>query len=206
MSNATVRSMTSPESATLEDAKKWIKSMGEKGIYPATSARFRISALETFGSVLGDDEPKDAKYMLDHLDEIASRWATLNSNPKTATDYRSRARTALTDFMSFLSDPVNFRASRRERVVVGGKPKASTSQAQPPSDAAREPAQPQAHAVRSFPVGTNGEAIEFVIPASGFTVHDALRFAIHVATLASDFDPTSAMSARVFALARAEEK
>ncbi len=207
-----VKAMTTETAATIEEAKAWITGMAEKGYYPSSTARFRVSAIDSLCSILGPDEPRTVRWILDHLDEIGRRWATLKSSPSTAGTYLSRARGGLEDYLDFLKDPVVFKPRRRsgegERKERAGR---QEKQPSPPSDTVSTASGPAAPASarpsttwRTYPIGDAGEAIEYRVPDT-FSVRDALKFAIHLATLAKDFDPTSAVGAKVFALVRTEE-
>ena len=49
---------------SLDEVKRWIKSMGERGMYQPTSARLRMTALERMVSVLGPEEDKTPQAVL----------------------------------------------------------------------------------------------------------------------------------------------
>lgn len=99
---------------TIEDVKTWLQAMGQKGMYGGAGARLRATALEQLTSVLGEDESRDPKSLLDGLDDLARRWATKNrANPSTTNTYRSRAKATLKEYIEFHQDPTKFRPSRQ---------------------------------------------------------------------------------------------
>jgi hypothetical protein len=107
---------------TTADVKGWLKAMGQKGVYGGAAARLRATALEQLSSVLGSDEPDDAKWLLEHIDVIARRWATKNrANPGTAGTYLSRARTSLREFLAFQEDPTKFPSARHATSRSNGR-------------------------------------------------------------------------------------
>src|SRR5271156_5368066 len=88
------------ELPTITDAKDWLKSMGERGVYLKSVVQLRAGAIDALASVLQGDESQAAQSFLDQLDEVTNRWATLKrANPETAQAYRSRVRGALTEFL-----------------------------------------------------------------------------------------------------------
>ena len=201
--NNNVKPITSPGAATIQEAVAWIGRMAESGLYPSSTARFRISAIENLCSILSVDEPRTAQWVLAHIEEIAHRWATRNNaNPNTTTAYLSRARGALEDFLAFLQNPQSRprRASgarqRKQNEAVGDKSKSAPTPGDSP------PVARPMTTYRTFPIG-KGESIEYRLPETGITVRDALKFAIHLATMATNFDVGDQIVTKILSLARA---
>lgn len=105
--------------ATIAEVKTWLGRMQASGFYGGSSARVRSTALEQLSSVLSDDEPDDASYMLEIIDELATRWETKNDgNPATAKTYRSRASSTLRQFLDHQDDPASLHPRARKRRPV----------------------------------------------------------------------------------------
>jgi hypothetical protein len=190
----------------IDAVREWLKSMGAKGIYGATSARLRTTAVEQLTGVLGSDEPRDVESVLANIKAIANRWATKNqANPETAATYLSKAKSTLEAFLRYQQSPTNFSvATKAERSGEGRKPKAR------PSKSATEPttAAPPSPTYSSIPAGLrdypmSSGSIFYKVPEGGFTSRDTLKFALHLLTYASDFDPQA--QAQMFALVRKAE-
>lgn len=220
MGNGSVKPLGNTNNPSIEDAKKWVTVMGQKGMYNDTTARLRNTAVEQLVSILGDDEPRDVRSVLENLDTIASRWATKNTaNPGTTQTYKSRAKVTLEDYLSFLQDPTKFRPKRRGE---GGespakrtteKPKASAPKAAPPApDAVRSPVAEAERGPadqtpnRSFPLDEGKAEFWYRLPAQGLGVRDVVRIACHLLTFARDFDPANPAHASMFAMSRLERK
>ncbi len=186
---------------------EWISRMGERGLYPKTTARFRAGAIEALTSVLSPDEPNDLEWTLEHLDELGKRWATLkHANPKTASTYVSRARTALEDYLQYMNDPSSFKGRRRKsKKKQGNSPPRVTSTRSdlPPGSGHLMHTTPAALPLRSFPL-SDEQDFRYSLPPSGITVVEALRVFYHLVTLARDFDPTDPKQAKIFSLVRSE--
>lgn len=176
--------------------KPWLNTMADRGIFPENSARLRATAIKELTSILGDDEPKDVVSILSSLDDLTRRWATANTaNPATAATYKQRARRGLEDFLAFQADPTGFRPKVVKLVPDGAKtPKKAKETTEivpkatkPTTEQKAEPATDRPPE-RSYPL-PNGEFL-YRLPAGGLTIHDVQRIAWHLATMATDFDPT----------------
>lgn len=206
---ATEQSIARELTASIEEVLTWIHSMGTKGMYQPTSARLRSTALTCLVSVLADDEPKDAKSVLDQIADIAKRWATLNNaNPETANTYLSRARSALEHFFEYKADPTKFKPKVRQRTERAAKGKAEetrverTAEIIPLNAHGGEPPPRPSKAVRTFPL-SRGE-MSFSLPEGGLSVVDVWKLTCHLITFAEDFDPTNPTHAKLFSLVRVE--
>lgn len=101
---------------TIEDVKRWLRAMGERGLYGGSSVRIRTTALERLTSVMGDDDPTEVSWIVDNIETLTHRWATRNqANPATAATYKSRALSTLRDFVEYHENPTGFRGPRRRR-------------------------------------------------------------------------------------------
>jgi len=200
VSAVNVSSIKNPVNATLEDVRVWLSAMGDKGIIGGEASRQRISALNQLESILGDEEPREAQWMLDSLKSVAQRWAIKNQgNPNTAATYESRSRRALTDYMAYLANPTGFtpraerakpersapaRRSEPQESSVGAKPaEAAPAVAQPPVEPQRK--------LHECPLGKDKEPFRYERPAEGLMMSDVLRIAMHLAAGAHDFEPAT---------------
>lgn len=116
---------------SVDEVKTWLKAMGERGVYGGASARIRATAIERLATVLAKDEPRDAKWLLEHMDDVARRWATKNqANPTTTETYRSRAKATLRDYLEYQKDPAKFRPAGggSPKNPVNGRPKKKAEQ------------------------------------------------------------------------------
>jgi len=185
----------------LKQVKDWIAAMGDKGVYQVTSARLRTTAIDQITSILAADEPSDPQSVLDNLDDLAVRWATKNSaKSDTAQTYKSRAKGALEDFFRYQQNPLGFKPrvkvvssepAKKERRAAR-EPSASdasvvTVTAAPASSGSQQATAPTGF--RSYPLDQGVEFL-FQLPAGGLTLRDVQRIAWHLATMATDFDPT----------------
>ena len=198
---------------TVDEVLAWVEKMGERGVYDATGARLKVSAIRTLTGVLADDEPRDAQHVADNLAQISQRWLTLNSaNPDTMQTYASRTKKSLEDFFLYHSDPQAFMARLNKPKEKATKKDKSAKVEQ--SNAAIIPinsnvAESRAEAatgvtpeqtatkkkIRSLSLGS-GE-FEFSVP-DGFSVLDAPKVFLHLVTLAADLDLSNPEHQRIF--------
>src|SRR4051812_16636271 len=111
MGSATVTSMTNNATATLEDAKAWVKAMGERGKFTSSACRYRITAIEALMSVLGPEHDHSARWLLENVDTVAADWARRNNgDSKTTRNHRGSVRSTLTIYLAYLEDPARAQA------------------------------------------------------------------------------------------------
>jgi hypothetical protein len=187
--------------------------MAERGQYPLSTARQRVTAIDALVKVLGEEEQKDPYWILENLAELANRWATKNNaKPKTVMTYESRARGALRDYLDYLQDPGKFKPRRRTTgKTERGQAQAKSARSSNFTDDSRQvseqkgdtPPQPE---LRSFPLAPKGPLLGYRMPAEGVSVRDVWKIACHLATMASDFDPTNPSQSALFIRANREAK
>ncbi|MFL5349168.1 MAG: hypothetical protein ACJ8AT_30580 [Hyalangium sp.] len=189
-----VTSIDSKTTPTIENAKKWMLTMAERGEYAKNTARFRVGAIDALTSVLGEEEPRDPKSVLEKLSDLAARWSRVNNGKsQTAAEYESRARSLLRDYLAFLDDPTKFKPSNRPttpRPVRSKKEKAPTDadhQAEEAAPAAQRTPAPEG--LRTFTVKPSGAVFEYRMPPEGLTIAEVIKVAFHLVTMANDFDP-----------------
>lgn len=191
---STIGSSVNP---TLDDVRGWVAAMGTKGIFNGATARLRATALNQMETILGPDEPREARWVLDNLKSIAQRFAIKNqSNPETAATYESRARGALTDYFKYLENPTRFspRAARARpvRPVRESESRASADESAQlqTRQLDQAPALQRVSHSRECPLGKDRTPFRYELPSDGLVMADVLRIAMHLASGAHDFEPT----------------
>lgn len=217
--------VNSPIEFSIEAAKSWIEAMGERGKYQPDSARFRVTAITRLTAVMGPEEPNDARWLLENVEELGKRYGRkTNGNPDTIATYVSRAKVALSDFLKFQEDPTSFKG--RSGPARSAKPKEEKKKAAAPIESNPELSSvvvplagpppklivaPQIMTasipdVRHFPLGKDGRAVQFNIPSDGLNMREVAKFVCHQMTLADDFDPfNNPKHAAMFQLVKAEQ-
>lgn len=206
-------SVNSSSEVSVEAAKAWIEKMGERGLYQPDSARFRITALTRLTSALGSDEPTDAKWVLDNIDEMGKRYARKTSgNPETIATYVSRAKIGLVDFLQYQSNPASFKGRSgsakpqrekkpaakpepptQESVSLAIAPPAATPPASTPASA-----RPSLHSeMRTFPLGQS-RSFAYSMPDDNLKIRDTMKIFCHLMTMCEDFNPMDPKQAQFF--------
>lgn len=90
--------------------------LGEKGIVaPATAQTRKVSSLKLLG-ILDEEEAKDVTSI--DIDALVTRFSNLHGqqyNPDSILAYRSRLRSAVADFKSYLENPLSFKTRIQSR-------------------------------------------------------------------------------------------
>ena len=120
-----------------EAALEFLDYVAKKGLMAPATARARKAAVGRVLSVLDASEAGDVTNI--DLDHVMTRFGHLHGKdftPQSLMTYKSRVRSALDDFASYVENPLGFKPNiqARERSSNGGKVTAS----KPRSD--REPA------------------------------------------------------------------
>jgi hypothetical protein len=203
---------SNPTHEAIAEIQQWARMMAERGRYPDNTARFRASALGKFVEVLGDEEPRDAGYLLANIEDIGRRWALrTDANPDTAKTYIGRVRGLLEDFLAWKQDPLSFKGRAR----AAGAPKPEQKPKSKADEATKESASTDAASReeqanrkvanrRSYPLRDGREFL--FTPPPDMTVRDVARITLHLLTLAEDFDPTQPAHARMFALVKTDPR
>ena len=61
------------QDANINDVCTFIETMAGRGELPQSSAQQKISAVKAFASILADDEPHDARYLLNNRPRVTGR-------------------------------------------------------------------------------------------------------------------------------------
>lgn len=97
-------------------ALKFMDYLANKGLMALATARARKAALSKVLSVLDDDEAADVtKIDIEHVMVRFSNLEGQGYTPQSLLTYKSRAKSALEDFESYLDNPLGFRPSVNKR-------------------------------------------------------------------------------------------
>jgi hypothetical protein len=157
----------------------------KKGKYEAQTARHFKSSFKTLVSIVGEDEPRDARSLLEHVDAIAERWARANkSNPETMKTYKQRSRALLEDYLGYMADPASFKG--RGRVISLKKSdKKDARREAPPASISEEPMPRAPFNTFRLP---SGKEFRYSTPDE-YTLDDLRRLVYHLLPGTIDFDP-----------------
>jgi hypothetical protein len=115
-----------------EGAVEFQEYLAQKGLMEPATARARKAAVNTVLAILDVQEAQDVTAI--DIDEVMRRFANLQGkdyNPATLRTYKSRVRSALDDFRSYIENPLAFKPSlqARERKSSSDRPASSPSKA-----------------------------------------------------------------------------
>jgi len=132
--------------------------LAKKALLPNNTAMSRKAAVNKVFSILGDEEIEDVVGI--DLDDVMLRFFNRhgqNYKQSSVEVYKSRIKSALDDFESFLSNPMGFRPKTlsRERKSKTALPSSSNGQ---------NPEQPAASAVKSGRTNVAPNAVSEIIP------------------------------------------
>jgi predicted transcriptional regulator len=102
-----------PERKSIDEAKAWLQAQRDRGDLNDTTGRLRITAISQLATMIADGEEKTVQWMLENIETLGRRWANKNNgNSDTTREYISRARTALTDYLRFVADPLAYKTGK----------------------------------------------------------------------------------------------
>ena len=105
-----------------EAAMEFHDYMARKGLMAKPTALARKAALSRVLSVLSEQEAEDVTSV--DLDDVMTRFTHLQGSsytPESLTTYKSRVKSALEDFNSYIANPLGFRPSLNVRKPKPGK-------------------------------------------------------------------------------------
>lgn len=111
-----------------EALQEFLAYLGDKGLMAKATAHARKAAASKILSVLSEDEAQDVTSI--DLDDVITRFSNLHGKkytPQSLVTYKSRLRSALDDFESYVANPLGFRPSLQRRDVRAKESKATTS-------------------------------------------------------------------------------
>jgi len=159
------------EKRSREAALEFLEYVAQKGLMAPATARARKAALSKVLGILSPEEAQDVTSL--DLDELMTRFSHLQGKsytPQSLTTYKSRVRSALDDFASYVDNPLGFKPSlqSRERKSNSGKSQGSNSQERRrPEPATEGQARPSAPA----PAGPMSSSILPIPLRADLTVH-----------------------------------
>lgn len=153
-----------------EAALDFLEYVAQKGLMAPATARARKAALGKVLSILSEEEAADVTSL--DLDQLMTRFSHLQGKgytPQSLTTYKSRVRSALDDFASYVDNPLGFKPSLQSRERKG----AASTQGAPKSKAvAQEPVSAEPQPRSSAAVG--GPMASSILPIpirADLTVH-----------------------------------
>lgn len=193
-----VKPLKEAVNSTLAEVETWARLMAERGEYAANTARHYVTALKRLTSVLGPQEPSDPVRVLEMIEDLGRRWGVKEGGkPETISTYVSRARTLLSDYISYQENPAKFRGrSRRSSPKTdGGAKSKSSSKVATRKEAPKEPsptppsqdpnASSRSSRTRSIPLG-DGREFEFAFEGE-LTKEQALKVGVSLLMMCPDF-------------------
>lgn len=101
---------------TREAALEFQEYLAQKGLMAPATARARKAALSKVLGILSDDEAEDVTRL--DVDDLMRRFSNLQGKdytPDSLMTYKSRVKSALSDFDAYLENPLSFRPSLAQR-------------------------------------------------------------------------------------------
>jgi len=97
---------------TREALKAFLDYVADKGLMEKATAQARKAAVSKIFSILEDDEANDVTAIdIDHVVDRFRRLHGKDYTPTSLSTYRSRVKSSVEDFESYLSNPLAFRPS-----------------------------------------------------------------------------------------------
>lgn len=118
-----------------EAAAAFLEYLAQKGLMAPATARARKAAVNTVLGILDVHEAQDVTSI--NLDDVMNRFANLQGkdyNPASLRTYKSRVRSALDDFASYVENPLAFKPNLQTRERKPNTSKAVSSAAGSTSD------------------------------------------------------------------------
>ena len=126
----------------------FLSYLSDKGLMHSNTAQARKSAAAKILGILDTDEAKDITLIdLDHVVDRFSRLHGKDYTPASLAAYRSRLKSAVDDFNSYLANPLGFRVSTPMRVKPATKSLKDIASAEAPA-----PQELRAEPAKSSPV------------------------------------------------------
>src|SRR5580704_12443477 len=118
--------------------------LADKGLMQHSTVQARKAAASKILGILDTEEAQDVTVIdLDHVVERFSRLHGKDYTPASLAAYRSRLKSAVEDFKSYLANPLGFRVSVPSRSQAATKsPKAAEASTSASAEARTEPARP----------------------------------------------------------------
>lgn len=99
-----------------EALAEFLDYLAQKGLLADATARARKAAASKILGILDDQEAQDITEI--NINDVVARFQRLHGKrytPESLLTYKSRLKSALTDFVSYLDNPLAFRSSTQTR-------------------------------------------------------------------------------------------
>jgi hypothetical protein len=163
--------------------------LADKGLMEKNTAQSRKAAVTKVLGILDEVEAADVTAL--DIEDVMSRFQRLHGRdytPASLTSYKSRLRSALDDFLSYLSNPLAFRPSVQSRARARAR-----SVKEEPGDSDGGRSERRAEPARSVPLPA----------AAGLIVPIAIRPDLTVHVQGIPFDLTEAEARKIAAVVTA---
>lgn len=125
-----------------EAAVKFLEYLGQKGLMAPATAQARKAAVNAVLGILDEHEAQDVTSI--NLDDVMGRFGHLQGKgytPKSLVSYKSRVKSALEDFASYVDNPLGFKPNiqTRDRKPTLGKTSSSPTSNDPGGPAPEVP-------------------------------------------------------------------
>lgn len=110
-----------------EAALEFLGYLAQKGLMAPATVRARKASVTKVLSILDEQEARDVTTL--NVDEVMSRFAYLQGkgySPQSLITYKSRLKSALDDFASYITNPLAFRPNIQSRERRTGQVKRPT--------------------------------------------------------------------------------
>ncbi|HEV2188921.1 MAG TPA: hypothetical protein VGR70_17060 [Stellaceae bacterium] len=141
--------------------------LADKGLMEKNTAQSRKAAVTRVLGILDEAEAADVTNL--DIEDVMSRFQRLHGRdytPASLTSYKSRIRSALDDFLSYLSNPLAFRPSVQSRARARTR---SANEEQ--SDSTKARPERRSDAVRTVPIPAAAGLILPIPIRPNLTVH-----------------------------------
>ncbi|HWW27643.1 MAG TPA: hypothetical protein VNZ85_17295 [Caulobacter sp.] len=109
-------------SRSREALADFLTYLAEKGLMAAATVNARKAAASKILGILSDEEARDVTSI--DVDDVVARFSRLHGKsytPDSLTTYRSRLKSALSDFNSYSDNPLAFRPNVQSREKTNSK-------------------------------------------------------------------------------------
>ncbi len=166
--------------------------MADKGLMEKNTAQSRKAAVTKVLGILDEVEATDITSL--DIEDVMSRFQRLHGRdytPTSLTSYKSRLKSSLDDFLSYLSNPLAFRPNAQGRARARGR-----QAKEEPGDSAKQRTERRAESPRQVPLP----------PAAGLIVPIPIRVDLTVHVQGIPFDLTEAEARKIAAVVTAMVK
>ena len=130
--------------ATTGDVIAWVDAQKDKADLGGAGARMRTTSLRQMAEQVAPDEPEDARWLHDNMEQMRARWSRRNPEGKASTGntYASRARATIREYFEWMESGGKHDPFSRTEKAKGAKSDAKPKK--PKASAASAPEAPPA--------------------------------------------------------------